>query len=142
MRFPSTKRAFFSGGKFEGKIEGKITGLTFPILIALLMEEKLGLADSLHSQNARERNSSVVARLCQCLESKVNNARIVTISLTNLNMCCLSLDPQIVLVKNQHFCVNSLKYCATCAYLPDRSGHHEGGLGIAATKKRKPRKSL
>ena len=112
-RFPSTKRAYFSGGKFEGKIEGKITDLTFPILIALLMEETLVLADSLHSQNARERtrNSRVVAGLCECLENKVNNGRIlriVTISLTNLNMCCLSLDPQIVLVKNQHFCVNSL----------------------------------
>ena len=77
------------------------------------MEETLVLADSLHSQNARERtrNSRVVAGLWECLENKVNNGRIlriVTISLTNLNMCCLSLDPQIVLVKNQHFCVNSL----------------------------------
>ena len=58
------------------------------------------LADSLHSQNARERtrNSRVVAGLCEYLENKVNNGRIlriVTISLANLNMCCLSLNPQI-----------------------------------------------
>ena len=48
---------------------------------------------------------------CRVNRAKVNNGRIlriVTISLTNLNMCCLSLDPQIVLVKNQHFCVNPL----------------------------------
>ena len=93
MKISINQACLFLWRKFEGKIEGKITDLTFPILIALLMEETLLLADSLHSQNARERNSRVVAGLCECLENKVNNGRIliiVTISLTNLNMCCFN----------------------------------------------------
>ena len=41
------------------------------------MEETLVLADSLHSQNARERtrNSRFVAGLCECLENKHRHAK-------------------------------------------------------------------